>query len=79
MGQTTNAGLSATVDNRTTPFDALRRQAFDAFYNLDYDTSGKLFAQITELAPDHPAGHLYMATQVWIGQLNRGRRLQTGL
>lgn len=60
-------------------FEALRRQAFDAFYNLDYETAGKLFEQITALAPDHPAGYLYMATQVWIGQLNRTRRLQTGL
>lgn len=69
----------ASIEERTAFFDKLRRQAFDAFYNLDYDTSSRLFKQIMELMPEHPAGYLYMATQVWVGQLNRTRRLQTGI
>ncbi|RMG55274.1 MAG: hypothetical protein D6723_03085 [Acidobacteria bacterium] len=60
-------------------FDALRRRAFDAFYNLDYETAQKLFQQIVEELPDHPAGYLYLATQVWVGELNRTRRLQTSI
>jgi tetratricopeptide (TPR) repeat protein len=65
--------------SRQDQFDVLRRQAFEAFYSLDYAASEKLFRQVIELMPDHPAGYLYMATQVWIGQLNRARRLQTGI
>lgn len=60
-------------------FDALRLRAFDAFYNLDYETSQRLFQQIVEELPDHPAGYLYLATQVWVSELNRTRRLQTSL
>lgn len=69
----------ASSENQQELFASLRRQAFDAFYNLDYETSQKLFRQIMELLPEHPAGYLYMATQVWVGELNRTRRLQTGI
>jgi tetratricopeptide (TPR) repeat protein len=72
-------GQPAVTENKAALFDQLRRQAFDAFYNLDYSTSSQLFQQIMELVPEHPAGYLYMATQVWVGQLNRTRRLQTGI
>jgi hypothetical protein len=60
-------------------FDTLRRKAFDALYNIDYQTSESLFQQIAELLPDHPAGPLYLALQVWVNELNRTRRLQTGI
>jgi tetratricopeptide (TPR) repeat protein len=60
-------------------FEALRKQAFDAFYNLDYDTSKQLFQQIVELLPEHSAGYLYNALQIWVNELNRTRRLQTGI
>jgi tetratricopeptide (TPR) repeat protein len=70
---------SAPSDPDPTLFDSLRREAFDAFYNLDYDTSGKLFKRIVELLPEHPAGYLYLATQTWVGELHRARRLQTDI
>lgn len=79
VAQRVSSSLPAAAESPTPSFETLRRQAFDALYNLDYETSGKLFQQITEVAPDHPAGYLYMATQVWISQLNRTRRLQTSL
>jgi tetratricopeptide (TPR) repeat protein len=60
-------------------FESLRREAFDAFYSLDYKTSRKLFQQIMDQIPEHPAGHLYMATQVWVDLLNSTRRLQADI
>ncbi|MFN7944599.1 MAG: tetratricopeptide repeat protein [Blastocatellia bacterium] len=58
---------------------ALRREANDAVYNLDYTTARAKFEEIRRRLPDHPAGDLYLATLIWLDQLNRSRRLQTGI
>ena len=46
--------------------------------NLDSATAAK-FEEIRRLAPHHPAGDLYLATILWLGHLNKTRRLQSGL
>src|SRR5438128_8084356 len=60
-------------------FDQLRLDGFDALYNLDYKTARERFAQMTRLAPEHPAGYVYLANNLWLETLYRGRRLSTSL
>jgi tetratricopeptide (TPR) repeat protein len=57
----------------------LRREGHEALYNLDSATAVEKFEDIRRLAPYHPAGDLYLATVLWLGHLNKTRRLQTGL
>ena len=56
----------------------LRREGHEALYNLDSAATAK-FEEIRRLAPHHPAGDLYLATILWLGHLNKTRRLQSGL
>lgn len=73
-------GATATV-TAALPDDiiALRQEANDAVYNLDYTTARAKFEEIRQRLPDHPAGDLYLATLIWLDQLNKSRRLQTGI
>jgi len=57
----------------------LRREGHEAMYNLDSATAVAKFEEIRKRAPHHPAGDLYLATALWLGHLNKTRRLQTGL
>jgi tetratricopeptide (TPR) repeat protein len=57
----------------------LRREGNESMYNLDYDTATAKFEEIRARMPQHPAGDLYLATALWIRQLGKSRRLQTGL
>ena len=57
----------------------LRREGHEAMYNLDSATAVAKFEEIRKRAPSHPAGDLYLATTLWLGHLNKTRRLQTGL
>jgi tetratricopeptide (TPR) repeat protein len=57
----------------------LRREGHEALYNLDSATAVEKFEEIRRLAPYHPAGDLYLATVLWLGHLNKTRRLQSGL
>jgi tetratricopeptide (TPR) repeat protein len=57
----------------------LRREGHEALYNLDAATAVEKFEEIRRLAPYHPAGELYLATALWLGHLNKTRRLQSGL
>ncbi|MDX2029817.1 MAG: tetratricopeptide repeat protein [Blastocatellia bacterium] len=57
----------------------LRREGNEAMYNIDYSTARAKFEEIRNRAPQHPAGDLYLATVIWLEQLNKSRRLQTGL
>src|SRR5262245_39917714 len=65
----------------TTPveFDKLRTEGFDALYNLDYDTARERFKRMVEIAPDHPAGYVCLANNLWLETLNQGRRLSASL
>lgn len=60
-------------------FDRLRVEGFDAVYNLDYKTARDRFLQMTRLAPDHPAGYLYLANNLWLETLYLTRRLTTSI
>ncbi len=57
----------------------LRRAGFAANYNLDYTTARAKFEEIRKRWPNHPAGDLYVANIVWLENLYKLRRLQTGL
>ncbi len=57
----------------------LRREGHEALYNLDSTTAALKFEEIRRVAPHHPAGDLYLATMLWLGHLNKTRRLQSGL
>src|SRR5262249_42362199 len=58
---------------------ALRREAHEARYTLDSARAVAKFEEIRKRAPQHPAGDLYLAPALWLGPLNKPRRLQTGL
>lgn len=60
-------------------FDRLRAEGFDAVYNLDYQTARERFLQMTKTAPDHPAGYVYLANNLWLETLFQNRRLSTSL
>jgi tetratricopeptide (TPR) repeat protein len=76
----------AVADNVAAPSAALppevmdlRREGHEALYNLDSATATAKFEEIRRRVPHHPAGDLYLATVLWLGHLNKTRRLQTGL
>ena len=84
----TNAQTPAVATNLTTtplsaalPDDitALRKEANDAVYDLDYPAARVRFEEIRKRLPDHPAGDLYLATLIWLDHLNQSRRLQASL
>jgi len=60
-------------------FDRLRSQGFVAVYNIDYKTARERFQEMTRLAPDHPAGYVYLANNLWLETLYQGRRLSTSV
>src|SRR5215470_29475 len=57
--------------------DRLRVEGFDAVYNLDYKTARERFEKMTQLAPDNPAGYVYLANNIWLETLKKSRRLVT--
>lgn len=52
---------------------------WDAAYRTDYPTARARFEQLRKLYPQHPSGHLALASIVWQEYLFRERRLQSGL
>ena len=60
-------------------FERLRIDGNVALYNLDYGIARDAFKKMTELAPDHPAGHFYLANNLWLETLNSSRRLSSSL
>ena len=60
-------------------FDHLRTEGFNAVYSLDYKTARERFLQMTRVAPDHPAGYVYLANNVWLETLYQNRRLNTSV
>lgn len=59
--------------------DALRREGFEALYNLDYESARRKFKEMAQQFPDHPAGPQFLAASLWLETLNNSRRLQSGL
>ena len=60
-------------------FDNLRKEGFEALYNLDYEGANRRFKEIARLFPDHPAGLQFLAAALWAQTLNQSRRLQASL
>jgi tetratricopeptide (TPR) repeat protein len=60
-------------------FDELRREGFDALYNLDYEGARRRFQELAKAFPDHPAGPQFLAAGLWLKTLNESRRLQASL
>jgi hypothetical protein len=60
-------------------FEDLRKEGFDALYNLEYTAARKSFREMTRVFPDHPAGYQFLAASLWLKTLNESRRLQASL
>ena len=60
-------------------FDRLRTEGFEAVYNIDYKSARERFLQMTKIAPDHPAGYVYLANNLWLETLFQSRRLTTSV
>jgi hypothetical protein len=60
-------------------FDQLRAAGNDAVYNLDYKVAREKFERMVKIAPDHPAGYIYLANNLWLEWLNSSRRLSASL
>jgi tetratricopeptide (TPR) repeat protein len=48
---------------------------FDFIYNLEYDEAEKVLTKMVDLMPEDPAGYCYLATNLWLRELNRAREL----
>ena len=59
--------------------DSLRREGYEALYNLDYEGARRRFKEIIQLFPDHPAGPQCMAAGLWLQQLNQSWELKASL
>ena len=71
------AATPAAFDRKR--FDEMRKEGFDALYNLDYDGARRHFSEMTRVFPDHPAGYQFLAAGLWLRTLNESRRLQASL
>jgi tetratricopeptide (TPR) repeat protein len=60
-------------------YERLRVAGNDAVYNLDYEKARRTFEKMAALAPDQPAGYVYLANNLWLETLNRSRRLSSSL
>jgi len=71
---------TSAINSALTPeVVALRREGNAAIYNLEYGKAREKFDEIKKVAPQHPAGDIYLAMLIWLEHLNKSRRLQTGL
>ena len=59
--------------------DSLRREGYEALYNLDYEGARRRFQEMTQLFPDHPAGPQCMAASLWLEQLNESWEVKASL
>src|SRR6266850_2923502 len=59
--------------------DSLRREGYEALYNLDYEGARRRFQEMTRLFPNHPAGPQCMAASLWLEQLNESWQLKASL
>jgi tetratricopeptide (TPR) repeat protein len=60
-------------------FERLRIEGNDAVYSLEYRAAREMFTRMTKLAPEHPAGFVYLANNLWLETLNARRRLSTSV
>lgn len=77
LGQQVKTSLIKEADRAR--FEELRKEGFDALYNLDYDAARAKFKELARLFPEHPAGPQFLAASLWLQTLNESRRLQASL
>ena len=75
--QTTAPPSAASFDRKR--FDEMRKEGFEALYNLDYEGARRRFQEMAKAFPDHPAGPQFLAASLWLKTLNESRRLQASL
>lgn len=75
----TNSTAPRIVAMETSDFRKLRLEGFEALYNMDYQGAKAKFEQMARILPEHPAGHFYLATNLWLELLNSSRRLQSNI
>lgn len=81
------AGFQVARDQTPSPrpsseeakLESLAIEGNEALYNLDYGKARKAFEEMTRLAPDQPAGYVYLANNLWLEKLNSSRRLSSSL
>jgi tetratricopeptide (TPR) repeat protein len=78
-GRTLAATPQTPLATETAEFQKFRTTGFDAVYNMEYDEARQQFTQMTQVAPQHPAGYFYLATNFWLELLNAQRRLRANL
>ncbi|MCP9496218.1 MAG: tetratricopeptide repeat protein [Pyrinomonadaceae bacterium MAG19_C2-C3] len=76
QAQVPREAASVVNDKR---FIDVRKQGFDALYNLDYASARTAFRELDKTYPDHPAGAQFLAATLFLETLNRSRRLQSSL
>ena len=73
--QSASAGVSAAEPE----FERLRIEGNEAVYNLEYQVARQKFERLRAIAPDHPAGYVLLANNLWLETLNARRRLSASL
>jgi tetratricopeptide (TPR) repeat protein len=77
--QTASDSAKASSESTSAEFDKLRTEGNDAVYNLEYKLAREKFERLVKIAPDHPAGYIYLANNLWLEWLNSSRRLSASL
>jgi tetratricopeptide (TPR) repeat protein len=77
--QNVNDTTKPNSPTTSTEFDQLRAEGNDAVYNLEYKVAREKFERMVKIAPDHPAGYIYLANNLWLEWLNSSRRLSASL
>jgi tetratricopeptide (TPR) repeat protein len=67
------------TETERSQLDSLRREGYEALYNLDYEGARRRFQEMTQLFPEHPAGPQCMAASIWLEQLNESWQLKATL
>jgi hypothetical protein len=63
--------VTAFADDQRARLDALRAEANEAVYNLDYEGARNRCRKMMDLAAEHPAGPQCYASTLWVEHLNR--------
>lgn len=71
--------VTALAQEQQARLDALRTEAHEALYNLDYERARNRCRKMIELAADHPAGPQCYASSLWVEHLNRDWALKASL
>ena len=74
-----DSGKGPLIETERSRLDSLRKEGYEALYNLDYEGARRRFQEMTQLFPDHPAGPQCFAASLWLEQLNESWQLKASL